>query len=352
MRIAMAAACPFPSPQGSQVYIRGMARALARQGHDVVLACYAHGDGPADPELRYVRTPAVPGYTRLRSGPDPVKPLLDLALARVLRRVGADLVHAHNHEALAAALLAHTGAPVLYNNHTLLGEELPTYVRRGRRVAGLLGEAVDRWLPARADGTVAISRRAERELSARGCRPLWHVPPGVDPDDFAGATPRRLGDGPWVVYAGNPDRYQDLDVLFAAMRRLPGVRLLLVSGTGWDGWDVGDATVVRATTWAETRDLLAGADVAALPRSLCGGYPIKLLNYLALDLPTVVAAGSAQGLPGEHVVADRDPDAFADGIRAALAAPGRGARAHVLAHCTWDARALDLGGIYRQLVNG
>ncbi len=348
----MVAACPFPSPQGTQVYIRGMARSLARRGHDVTIVCYGHGDGRDDPELRTVRAPCIPGYRRLRSGPDPVKPLLDLALAGRLRGLRADLVHAHQTEGLAAALLARTDAPVLYNSHTSLTEELPTYFSRGRRGMRALGASVDRVLPARAAGAIALSRRAARALTAHGCRRVWTLPPGVDPEDFAGAAPRRLGTGPWLVYAGNPDRYQDLDTLFAAMRYLPGVRLLLLSSAEWTGWDTGDAVVMRTRSWSETRDLLASCDVAALPRSICAGYPMKLLNYLALGLPTVVAEGSARGLPGEYVVPGRDPAAFADGVRAALAGGASGARAHVLAHCTWDARAAELEAIYRQIRNG
>ena len=80
MKIIQAAACPFPSPQGSQVYVRGMSRALARRGHEVVVVCYEHGWGEPDPEYRVIRTPHVPGYSNMRAGPDMIKPLLDVAL--------------------------------------------------------------------------------------------------------------------------------------------------------------------------------------------------------------------------------------------------------------------------------
>ena len=86
LRIVQAAAFPFPSPQGSQVFVRGMARALARRGHEVTVACYAHGLGTPDPEYRVVRTPAIPGYRNLRACPDLVKPALDPALAVQITR--------------------------------------------------------------------------------------------------------------------------------------------------------------------------------------------------------------------------------------------------------------------------
>ena len=80
LRIVQAAAFPFPSAQGSQVYVRGMARALARRGHEVTVVCYGHGEGEVDSNYRVVRTPRVPGYNNLRAGPDWVKPGLDIAL--------------------------------------------------------------------------------------------------------------------------------------------------------------------------------------------------------------------------------------------------------------------------------
>ena len=40
------------------------------------------------------------------------------------------------------------------------------------------------------------------------------------------------------------------------------------------------------------------ADVAVLPRSVCSGFPIKILNYLAVGTPVVVAEGSDMNLEG------------------------------------------------------
>ena len=121
LRIVQAAAFPYPTSQGSQVYVRGMARALARRGHQVTVACYAHGIGADDPGVSVVRTPHIPGYNNLRAGPDLVKPLLDLALAARIASIPADVVHAHNYEAPLAAALAgrRRPVPVSYTHLTL-----------------------------------------------------------------------------------------------------------------------------------------------------------------------------------------------------------------------------------------
>jgi len=361
LRILQVAAFPFPSPQGSQVYVRGMARALAQRGHAVTVVCYGHGLGEPDPEYRTVRTPPVPGYRRLRSGPDLVKPLLDAALAARLLLLDADVVHAHNYEAPIAAALAglFRRRPLVYSAHTTLEEELPTYFqRRGvRRGARRLGRLLDHSVPRLGDHAIAISARNADFLRGVGCRRVSHVPPGVAAADLAPVTPHRLPPGPWVVYAGNPDRYQDLDVLAAAMRRLPGVGLLVVSNCAPGLWAarLPRCKVVVTTDFCEVKRWTVAADVAALPRSVCSGYPIKLLNYLGMGLPTVAAAGSARDMPGVVVVPDRDPDAMAAAIRRVLADPerallGEAARAHVLEQCTWARRVIGVERVYAQLV--
>lgn len=362
LRIVQAAAFPFPSPQGSQVYVRGMARALARRGHEVTVACYAHGVGAPDPEYRVVRTPAVPGYDNLRAGPDLVKPALDLALAWKLARLRADVVHAHNYEAPIAAALARlrTGTPLVYNAHNTMGEELHTYFegRVSRGVARRVGRLLDRTVPRLAEHALAISPGAVQTLEDLGCPVVSHVSPGIDPDEFPEVVPAPLPPGPWVVYAGNPDGYQDLDVLIEAMHHVPGVGLLLVSASPLDHWEgAAPRLLLRQTaSFTEVRRYLAAASVAALPRAVCSGYPIKLLNYLAMGLVTVAARGSAQPLPGVVAVPDRDPQAFAAALRGllvdpeSLAARGREARAHALQHCTWDARAAELEDVYRQVL--
>jgi glycosyltransferase involved in cell wall biosynthesis len=164
-----------------------------------------------------------------------------------------------------------------------------------------------------------------------------------------------------VVYAGNPDRYQDLDVLVEAMRLLPDVGLLMVSASPLDDWkDCGlkRLQLVQTGDFERVKALVAAADVAAIPRTVCSGYPIKLLNSLGLGVPTVVAAGSSQPLPGVIEVPNGDAPEMAKAIASLVGDPerlielGASARAHIREHCTWDARARELEGIYRRVVSG
>jgi hypothetical protein len=85
-----------------------------------------------------------------------------------------------------------------------------------------LGGRLDRHLPRRAERSVALSERAQALLFDWGCAEVALLPPGVEPEDVAPCAPAALPPGdPWVIYTVNPDRYQELDVLLAAMAQVP-----------------------------------------------------------------------------------------------------------------------------------
>lgn len=371
--IVQAAAFPFPSPQGSQVYVHGMSRGLARRGHRVIVACYGHGLGEVDPSLEVLRTPRIPGYDKLRAGPDLVKPVLDAALAVRLAAIGADVdvVHAHNYEAPIAAYLARAlrGVPVVYNNHNTMGEELHRYFERPlvRRAAKRFGTWLDGAVPRRADATVAISEQAAPLLRELGCRDVTFVPPGVDLDELVGDAERArreldLQGRAWVVYAGNPDAYQDLEVLVDAVARLDTLGLLMVSASSLEEWEARAASIPAArkrfvvtASWDRVRDCLAASDMAALPRAVCSGYPIKLLNTLGFGLPTVCAEGSARDIAGVVSVPNGDVEAFAAALGELEASPERrrrlasAAREDIAGRFTWDVCAQRLEAIYERV---
>ncbi len=365
LHIVQAAAFPYPTAQGSQVFVRGMARGLAERGHEVTVVCYAHGDGHLDSNYSVRRTPRIPGYSNLRAGPDWVKPFLDVALIERIASVKADIVHAHNYEAAIAALMAKqiTGIPVVYNAHNTMGEELPTYfqARSMRAIASRFGNWLDKTVPRLADHAVVLNPTAVQTLLELGCDAVSCVEPGVDPADFDGQVPANLPGERWVVYAGNPDQYQDLDVLIEAMRLIPDVGLLLVSASSlrdWEGCGLQRLQCIQTSDFDVVKGCIAACEVAALPRSVCSGFPIKLLNYLGLGVPAVVAAGSAPDLPGVVAFENGNSRAMAEAILQLMDAPARRAalgdeaRAHVSSACTWAARASDLEAIYAEVLTG
>ena len=370
--IVEVAACPWPTTQGTQVHLRGLVRALVRRGHDVHLVTYHFGEDLPDEGATVHRIPRVPGYEKLRAGPSPAKPLLDglllLRLAQVVRRHRPDLIHVHNYEGPWAgyAVRAVTGVPVLYTAHNLMSDELELYVESRALRAAARGVALllDRTVPRLADRCVVISEGAVSALEAHGVPRdrIACLPPAVHAEDLGPEPTSAAASPPVVVYAGNPDRYQDLGLLFAAMvrvrQRRPDASLRVVSGAELGpleaqarGLGLREGAVYRRTSsWSDVRAETVGARVAALPRSLCRGAPIKLLNYWGLGRGVVACAGSAHGMTPELglSVPDGDVDAFATALLRLLDDPdlagrmGRAARASILRKSLWQGRVARL----------
>ena len=111
LRLLEVAALPFPTAQGTQALLREGCEALAEQGNEVHLLVYAHGAAPYTPPLPNLvvhRVADWPHERSLRSGPSWRKLVLDwrliFAIRHLSRELHPDVVHAHNYEALGAAI--------------------------------------------------------------------------------------------------------------------------------------------------------------------------------------------------------------------------------------------------------
>jgi len=108
-RIAVVAACPFPSLRGSQVLVRELAAGLAHAGHSVHVVTYPTAQHLAPVErIAIHRVRKLPGlWTAHPFGWQKV--VLDLLLAwrllGVVRQQRIDIIHAHNVEAPLVAFL-------------------------------------------------------------------------------------------------------------------------------------------------------------------------------------------------------------------------------------------------------
>jgi glycosyltransferase involved in cell wall biosynthesis len=314
-----------------------------------------------------------------------MKPALDLLLARELSRMLArerfDVVHAHNYEAGAVAVVTRVGrgVPVVYHSHSAMAEELPSYfaTRGGKRCAALLGAGFDRTVPRAADHVIALSGDAAAAMRAAGVRgeDLTVVPPaladvGEGPARDVARRDLALAANRFVVgYCGNLDGYQDLDIVAAAIARMAAARpatapLWLVvthaRDTRFEGmlersgaapW----TRVVLARSFAEVRTSMAACDALALPRRAPSGFPIKLLNYMAVARPVVtgIAGERLLGPDGAGcVAAGSGPDRWVEVLERLRADPARGealgraARRRFVADHTWDAVLPGLERVY------
>ncbi len=318
--MAVVGACPFPVPQGSQVYLSETAANLAALGHDVRLVVYGHGEGEERRGLTIHRCPRLPGAARMKPGPSIGKPVLDALLVRTLRKVvrrhGVDVVNAHNYEGLLVALAAGT-RPIVYHAHNAMADELPYYFR-AKSAAARFGGWLDRTFPRKAGRIIVPHERLAQYLADSGCArdAIEVIPPSVDVSEFEICEHR--GETPPVLYTGNLDAYQNLDLLRRAMaivrEALPDAELQIATDTLRDlPW----ATVTPTPDFAALKWTLRRDCVFVCPRVSWSGYPIKLLNAMAAGCAIVSCRSAAHPLTDRHdglIVEDDDAEAFAKAI--------------------------------------
>ncbi len=375
-RILVVAACPFPSRRGTPLRVQRLAEALVARGHRVEVAAYEVAEVAEETGLSVRRT----GELRVVSmppGPNLAKLWLDPKLARLVGRMLAegafDIVHAHHVEGVLASARAcrRRRVPLVYDAHTVVGSELPTFARRLARPLAAAGGLVDRLACALSDGVVAVTPDIRDDLVAHGMVAPERVVVamnGVEIGLFDAACDSP-GEPGTVFYSGTTAAYQDLDLLLRAFararERMPRLRLVL-SLSGDDGGcrrlaaelGIAECVEILPDSFAALPERLARAAVAVLPRTNCNGIPQKLLNYMAAARAVVASAGSAKvGRDGEHllVVPNGDEEAFGRAILRFCRDPdfarrvGREARAYVAAFCTWDATAARVEELYGRI---
>ncbi|MFI7399196.1 glycosyltransferase [Streptomyces sp. NPDC049541] len=284
-------------------------------------------------------------------------------LARILREVRPDLVHAHSAKAGLAARLAVRGAlPTVFQPHAWSFEAAEGVVARlalGWERSGA------RW----ATRIVCVSEAERRTGERCGISAPWRVVPnGVDTLRFRPeGDVSRSGPGPLVVCVGRLCRQKGQDVLLQAWpeveRQVAGARLALV-GEGPDADRLrsrAPASVLFAGAAPDAAPWYRAADVVVLP-SRWEGMALAPLEAMACARPVVVTDvdGARESLPSEQLpyclVPPEDPGALARALTALLrdeplrAALGAQGRRHVLAAHDLRQTADAVTDVYRELL--
>jgi glycosyltransferase involved in cell wall biosynthesis len=379
-RVAMIAACPMPARRGTPLRIERLTEALIARGHHVELVTYHVSDDAQTLDFPVHRIFNTRIYWRMPAGPNLRKlALYDPALAvkvwRVLGGSRFDVMHAHHLEGLLVALPSRVrhGVPIVYDAHTMLSSELPSYGPGfTKRMVSTVGRWFDGVLPGAADHVAAVTTDIRDRLTGRhGLSPdqVSVVTNGVETECFRVAAERRSNDLMRLIYTGTLAPYQDVDLLleaFAVARRSRAdLRLCMVVSSPFDPYEslarklgIREAIEIIPDRFEELPRQLAESAFTVLPRMHCDGIPQKLLNYMAAGKGIVCSAGSAKLL--EHgrtglIVPNGDVNAFAAAIvrlasdGALRDAMGSAARDYVERHYSWDQAAERLERIYAQV---
>ncbi len=185
--------------------------------------------------------------------------------------------------------------------------------------------------------------------------PVALLPNGVDCDYF-GALPRSPAAAPRFTFIGVMDYEPNAEaaVFFCAevwprlRQRLPQAEFYLVgSRPNRPVLALARNSGVTVTGFVpDVRPYLAASTLVVVPLQVARGVQNKILEAMAAGVPVLASPAAAAGLPEEAraamFVADREPEAFLQGLLGALADPearrlkAEAAQRFVRAHVSWD----------------
>ena len=392
--VLMIAPTSFFADYGCHVRILEEALSLRRLGHRVTIATYYQGRPIAD--LDIVRTPPLPWRADYEVGSSRHKLAFDLYLGATvlhsalrLRRRGLDIIHAHLHEgALIGAPIARLlRLPLIFDfqgsltgemvDHHFLSPNGPLFNAMGK-----LERAINR-LP---DAVLTSSTHARRILEDEFDIPPERVhplpdcvnaetfcPPGPDSAAERARLKEDLGipaGRPVVIYLGLLADYQGTPQLIQAAAQLAAagvdVHFLIMGYPGHMAYvqmaqELGiqdRVTLTGRIPYEQAAHFLSLGDIAVAPKLSSTEGSGKVLNYMAMGLPTVAFDTPVQ----REYLADLgvyappgDLEAFTAAIRALLADPerqaelGAASRQRAIEHYSWERAGRQIVTIYDQL---
>ncbi|MFI7367126.1 glycosyltransferase family 4 protein [Streptomyces sp. NPDC050149] len=406
LRIALLTYKGNPYCGGQGVYVRHLARELARLGHSVeVIGAQPYpvlDEGVPLTELPSLdlyrqpdpfRTPKRGEYrdwidatevaTMWTGGfPEPLTFSLRARRHLAARRGEFDVIH--DNQTLGYGLLADLGAPLVTTIHHPITvdrqldlDAAPTRRRRAsvRRWYAFtrMQKRVARKLPS----VLTVSGSSKQEIVDHlGVDPLRvrvvHIGADTDlwsPDASVAEVPGRI-----VTTSSADVPLKGLVHLVEALAKLrtdnPAAHLVVVGRRAEDGpvaqaierHGLGDAVeFVKGISDTELVDLVRGAQIACVP-SLYEGFSLPAAEAMATGTPLVATTGGAipevAGPDGETCLAvpPADPGALADALGRLLGDPelrtrlGAAGRARVLARFTWKQAAIGTAALYREAI--
>ncbi len=311
MKILFLAPQPFFEVRGTPLAVLHMVRALAGLGHEVDLLTFPQGSDEAVRGVRHLRSLSLP-VGHVKAGPSLAKMALDVPfMAEAVGRMatgGYDVVHAVEEAAHLVAPFARLfGLPLVADVDSSIPDQL--------RYSGFAREGPLLWLAETLEGhalrhavaVVTVCTSLTEAVRARAPRarifqvedpPLVDEPPSRDTPE-AKALVRELGlrPRPIVLYSGNFEPYQGVELLLDAASLVPDAQFLFMGG------EPDQIESLRARAQAsgtaerclfsgkrppyELPAFLALADVLVSPRIQGENTPFKVFTYLASGKPLV-----------------------------------------------------------------
>ena len=337
MRILMLAPEPYYEDRGTLIAVDLLIRALSERGDQEDLVTFHVGADRQHPGFEIHRIRPWPRPARIRPGFSLGKVWCDVFMffkaIGMLRRQRYDLIHAVEEAGFMATILGPvTRTPFVFDMDSCMAGQIVARYRWTRPFSGLL-----HWLetlPMRAAAAVVPMCEDLAVTARKYCRGEVEVLSDItllsEEDVASDAEDLResLGlDGPIVMYIGNLEPYQGIDLLLEAhvetLKLHPDTKLVVIGGADPDIRKYREQAARLGI--AETVDFLgprpvghlggymAQADILVSPRIEGTNTPMKIYSYMdsgapvvATNLPTHTQVMTQE----EAALAEPDPKAF------------------------------------------
>jgi glycosyltransferase involved in cell wall biosynthesis len=310
VRVLVIAPHPFFEERGTPIAVRAVLETLSELGHELHVLTYHIGQDLQVPNCHVHRIPRIPGVSEVPPGLSFKKLLCDAVLSakclKLVRQIDFDLIHAMEEAAFLAMIVKRMrGTPYVYDMDSALAlqalEKWPPL-----KVFRPLMIWLERLAIRDSFAVLAVCRLLEERALAAAPGTLVErledmstLPHAMPPtEDLRG----ELGfSGPIVLYVGNLERYQGIDLLLSAfgqiVNQLSDVHLVVIGGRSEhirhyskraQQLGIDQRThFVGPKPHALLKGYLVQADVLASPRISGINTPMKIYSYLDSGTPVL-----------------------------------------------------------------
>lgn len=316
MNILLLAPQPFYQDRGTPIAVKLLARTLAEQGHVIHLLVFSEGEDITIPGVTIHRHIKVPRLTGIKPGLSPKKLVCDFFLfvkaVSLVRRYDFDLIHAVEEAVFMALVLKKIfKIPYVYDMDSCMSIQI---VDRFPALGGV--RRVMEWLEKTAingsSGVLPVCKSLEDLVKKHAPEKLTTRLEDITLLERCGEGSenlrRELGiDGILLMYVGNLEKYQGIDLLLAgmleALKSRDDLALVLIGGNEEDlamyRARIKECNLDAKVFFCGPRPVtmldfyLGQADILVSPRTQGNNTPMKIYSYLdsgkpvlATDLPT------------------------------------------------------------------
>lgn len=339
MRVLVLAPQPFYQPRGTPIAVRMLVKTLAEAGHEVDLLTYHEGEDISLGGAQLHRIASLPFVENIRPGFSLKKVICDVVMAikaaQMVRRNEYDVVHAVEEASfIARGLRELTRTPYVFDMDSSMSQQIASEYSIARPFRPFM-EAMEAWAIRGSAATVVMCKALEERVTeASPNTPVLRLEDVSTLDDTEVEEDLRRDysiEGPMIMYVGNLERYQGIDLLIDAFRLVAEkdeeAHLVIIGGSDEhiDQYraQAADREISDRVHFPGPRPLhhlggyLRQADILVSPRIEGANTPMKIYSYLDSGRPVVATRKRThtQVLDDEiAMLAEAAPKAMAEAI--------------------------------------